>query len=74
VDYKTGSIYENLSETGMQILRTPYRKQLLLYAAMHHWETETWPIAGHVIGLANEQETVHIAPVEAEQEARKGER
>ncbi len=67
-DYKTGNIHEEQPGHGVT-LKESYRRQILLYAAMHHYETGTWPEAGYVVPLVGEREEVRIDPVEARQEA-----
>jgi RecB family exonuclease len=70
-DYKTGEIYEEAQHGGAPLLRPLYRRQLLLYAAMHRWETGEWPTTAHVVPLVGESSTIEIEPAEAEQEARR---
>jgi hypothetical protein len=66
-DYKTGGIYDE--QDGTTILKSRYRSQLLLYAAMHHSTEGHWPVAGHVLPMIGEKASVCIDPAEAEQEA-----
>ena len=68
-DYKTGAIYDEVPGVG-QTLKARFRRQLLLYAAMHHDETGEWPAAGAVVPLSGPKERFPIDPLEAEQEAR----
>ncbi len=68
-DYKTGAIHDELPGAGT-VLKTRFRRQLLLYAAMHHDETGIWPAAGSIVPLSGPKERFPIDPVEAEGEAR----
>ncbi len=69
-DYKTGEIYEEAEIGGAQALLKPrLRRQLLLYAAMHHSETGEWPRSGHIVPLAGERASIEVDPYEAAQEA-----
>lgn len=67
IDYKTGNIYDE-DKNGDSHLKTDYRRQLLLYAAMYHAETGQWPIRGHIIPLVGQQVTIEIDPVTANNE------
>jgi RecB family exonuclease len=67
-DYKTGSIYEP-AEGGELALKQVYKRQVLLYAAMHHWETGEWPTAAYIIPVEGERHRVTIDAAEAEREA-----
>jgi hypothetical protein len=67
-DYKTGGIYERQSKEGKAVLKPLYRRQLLLYAAMHHDSTGIWPTVGHIVSLTDDRESIDIDPVEAERE------
>jgi len=64
IDYKTGNIYDE-DENGNSQLKTKYRRQLLLYAAMYHAEAGEWPVSGHIIPLVGQQVTIEIDPVAA---------
>jgi len=66
-DYKTGSIYER-QEQGDNVLKSHYRKQILLYAAMRHDSTGIWPASGHIVSLTGDRESVDIDPAESERE------
>lgn len=68
-DYKTGAIFEDSEDGGSPVLKMQYRRQLLLYAAMHHDETGEWPAMVYVVPLAGEKVGVEVLPVEAEAEA-----
>ncbi len=68
IDYKTGNIYDE-DESGDSHLKTSYRRQLLLYAAMYHAETGQWPFRGHIVPLVGQQVTIEIDPVAANNEA-----
>ncbi|MCA9961248.1 MAG: PD-(D/E)XK nuclease family protein [Anaerolineales bacterium] len=68
IDYKTGNIYDE-DENGQRHLKTNYRRQLLLYATLHHAETGEWPSHGHIVPLIGQQVTIEIDPIEAEKEA-----
>lgn len=68
IDYKTGNIYDE-DENGNSHLKTGYRRQILLYAAMYHGETGQWPVRGHITPLVGQQVTIEIDPVAANQEA-----
>lgn len=68
-DYKTGAIYDEVPGAGLA-LKPRFRRQLLLYAAMHHDETGEWPATGSVVPLVGPKDTFDIDPVEAEREAR----
>lgn len=67
-DYKTGDIYETRGDEDPPVLKSHYRRQLLLYAAMHHDSTGHWPVAGHIIPLTGDRATVRISPAEAQRE------
>ena len=67
-DYKTGNIYDEVPGTGL-MLKPHLRKQIMLYAAMHHDETGEWPAAGSIVPLVGSKERVPVEPVEAGQEA-----
>jgi hypothetical protein len=68
-DYKTGAIHDEVPGAGLA-LKPRLRKQLLLYAAMHHDETGQWPASGCIVPLVGPKETFRIDPTEAEHEAR----
>ncbi len=68
-DYKTGAIHDEVPGVGLA-LKPRLRKQLLLYAAMHHDETGEWPASVCVVPLVGPKETFLIDAVEAEHEAR----
>jgi RecB family exonuclease len=67
-DYKTGSIYDE-APGAPPTLKRHFRRQLLLYAAMHHDETGEWPAAASVVPLSGPKERLPVDPVEAEREA-----
>ncbi len=69
VDYKTGNIHDEVPGAG-SVLKPRFRRQLLLYAAMHHDETGEWPAAGSVVPLSGPREGFRIESAEAEHEAR----
>lgn len=68
-DYKTGDIHDEVPGVG-SVLKPRFRRQILLYAAMHHDETGEWPAAGSVVPLSGSREGFRIEPTEAEREAR----
>ena len=67
-DYKTGNIYDEVPGTGL-VLKPHLRKQIMLYATMHHDETGEWPAAGSIVPLVGSKERVPVEPAEAGQEA-----
>jgi RecB family exonuclease len=64
IDYKTGKIAE-VGEFGADEIRPAYRRQLLLYAALHHDETGAWPAFGELVPLDGEAIQVEIDKDEA---------
>lgn len=68
-DYKTGSILDTIIDSETQIIKAQYRRQLLLYSAMHHDITGCWPTKGHLVPLSGDKVSITIDPVEAEREA-----
>jgi hypothetical protein len=66
-DYKTGNIYEE-DAFGQMALKSRYRQQILLYAAMHHDQTGVWPVFGHVVPLTGDTVSIAIDPDEARRE------
>lgn len=63
-DYKTGTIFEE-SDDGIPEVKAGYRRQLLLYAALHWDETGVWPSSAHLISLQGERFSMDIVPEEA---------
>lgn len=59
-DYKTGAVTEVDAVTGELVARASYVQQLLLYAAMHHNTTGTWPVRGRLIPLDGEPVDIQI--------------
>jgi len=66
VDFKTGSITEWDERTGAEVLRHAYRRQLLLYAALHFESTGEWPFKATVDALDGRTESFEVDPDEAE--------
>lgn len=64
VDYKSGTIYEE-GGSGEQIIRPEYRRQLLLYAALHWDQTGAWPAAASLISLRGERASIDVDPSQA---------
>lgn len=63
-DYKSGAIVDT-SDSGEREIKGIYRRQLLLYAALHWQETGAWPRTAHAISLQGERATVDVSPEEA---------
>lgn len=68
-DYKTGGIHDE-TPGAKPVLKRRFRRQLLLYAAMHHDETGKWPATGSVVPLSGPKESFWVDPAEAEEEVR----
>lgn len=66
-DYKTGTIVDVDEETGNSVIRTSYRQQILLYAAMHHDVYNVWPVQGKLIPLDGPPIDVPVDSFEASQ-------
>lgn len=66
-ELKTGGIYDEV-RNGKKILKPYYRRQLLLYAAMHYDTTGDWPVLGCVVSLAGDTSCIDIEPAEANKE------
>lgn len=67
-DYKTGNIYDK-TPGAVPVLKPHLRRQIMLYAAMHHDETGEWPAVGTIVPLVGSKERIPVDPVEARQEA-----
>ncbi len=63
-DYKSGAIVD-ASQAREPEIKAAYRRQLLLYAALHWDETGVWPRTAHAISLQGERASVHVSPAEA---------
>jgi CRISPR/Cas system-associated exonuclease Cas4 (RecB family) len=63
-DYKSGAIANPEGGEGPEI-KANYRRQLLLYAALHWDETGEWPDQARVIPLRGKVVTITIDPEEA---------
>jgi hypothetical protein len=68
-DYKTGDLYDRAGDGEEQVIKARYRRQLLLYSAMHHDVTGRWPSKAHLIPLTGDRVSITIDPAEAETEA-----
>ena len=68
-DYKTGEIFDRIGDSEVPLIKAQYRRQLLLYSAMHHDVTGRWPTKAHLIPLTGDRASITIDPVEAETEA-----
>jgi PD-(D/E)XK nuclease superfamily len=60
-DYKSGVVAVE-TEDGVLEVKADYRRQLLLYAALHWDETGEWPSIGRLIPLKGEPILVDIEP------------
>jgi hypothetical protein len=69
-DYKTGDIYADDDIDG-QSVKPQYRRQLQLYAAMHHDATGQWPVSAALVPLTGDRLYVEVTPAEAEAEAQR---
>jgi hypothetical protein len=67
-DYKTGDLYDRTEDGEEPVLKAQYRRQLLLYASMHHDVTACWPTKAHLIPLTGGRVSITIDPIEAENE------
>lgn len=63
-DYKTGAIFDE-SDAGVAEIKAGYRRQILLYAALHWDETGVWPRSVHLIALQGERFSMDVEPEEA---------
>lgn len=66
VDFKTGAITERDERTESEVLRDAYRRQLLLYAALHFDTTGEWPVKAAVLALDGRVESFLVDPAEAQ--------
>lgn len=64
VDYKTGAIFDGADGPGPAI-KPEYRRQLLLYAALHWNETDRWPTTATLVSLRGETASIDVVPQEA---------
>ncbi len=66
-DYKTGAIRDAAPEgEDRGQIKPAYRRQLLLYAALHWDETGVWPALARLISLDGESATIEVDPQEAQ--------
>jgi hypothetical protein len=63
-DYKTGALYE-ADPTGATAVKSHYRVQMLLYAALEHAATGSWPTRATLIPLQGPPALIAIDPDEA---------
>ena len=68
-DYKTGNLFDVIDDSETQIVKAQYRRQLLLYSAMHHDITGCWPVKAHLVPLSGDRISITLDPVEAQKEA-----
>ncbi len=68
-DYKTGTIFapddDTDSPAAEPAMNPRYRRQLLLYSALYHDQTGTWPAQAELVGLDGKQLDIPIDPTEA---------
>ena len=58
-----------IDDSETQIVKAQYRRQLLLYSAMHHDITGCWPVKAHLVPLSGDRISITLDPVEAQKEA-----
>lgn len=66
IDFKTGAATEYDEKADAEVLRQAYRRQLLLYAALHHDNTGEWPTKATVDSLAGGLHSFEVDPAEGE--------
>jgi hypothetical protein len=68
-DYKSGAILDSSAGAEPAELKSDYRQQLLLYAALYHAQSGVWPNRARVVPLHGDPVEIMVDPAEAGESA-----